>query len=237
MSDPSQEARGITVAIFDDHRPTCEALRDQLQATPGFTCVLAALSLRNAVARIECAHPDVVILDIHFPKSSGLVALADIKKARPHQRILMQTAIDAADEILMAYFLGASGYVLKGDGPNRILAAIQIVADGGAVFSPRISWELRQMTLGNSRPAWVLELTEAELKVLDLLSRGHTAKEIADERGATVSTVNKQCEAIRRKAETGHMRHALAQVAPWSRILRKFWNLWNGNGPGSLGKS
>ena len=231
MSEPRDTTPTVAVAVFDDHRKTCEDLRNRLNGTPGFRCVLAALSLRNAVERVEKARPDVVILDIRFPRSSGLEALADIKSARPHQRILMQTAIDSGDEILMAYRLGASGYVLKGDGRDRVLEAVQIVADGCSIFSPSIAREMQRLTLGSEDSGWVLRLTPAEVEVLDLLSQGLTAPEIARRRGASVSTVHKQCEAIRGKAEFGNMRQVIAQVAPWARILRKFWNLRNRRPP------
>lgn len=226
------ETPGIAVATIGDHRRSSESLRDQLRATPGFRCVLTALSLRNVVERVERANPDVVILDLHFPDGSGMAALADIKRRRPQQRVLILSAIDTRDEILMAYCLGASGYVLKGDGAGRILAAIELVADGSSIFSPRIARELRQLTLGTEDIGWVLKLTEAELNVLELLVQGMTAAEVAERRGSSVSTVQKQCEAIRRKAQIDNMRHAIAEVAPWVRILQKFWNLRHGNGLG-----
>ncbi len=231
MSNVVAKPPEITVAIFDDHRQTCEDLRDLLNATPGFRCVLAGLSLRNVVRRIEQANPDVVILDIHFPGESGLSALADLRKARPRQRVLMQTAIDSGDEILLAYRLGASGYILKGDGPNRILSAIELVAEGSSIFSPRIARELQRLTMGVEGTDWVLKLTPAEVEVLEQLAKGSNAVKIAEMRGASVSTVNKQCEAIRRKAEIHNMREAIVGVAPWVRILQKFWNLWHHKDP------
>lgn len=225
MSEARSTSAEIRVAIFDDQRRTCEDLRDLLNATPGYRCVLAGLSLRDVVRRVEKADPDLVILDIRFPGESGLAALVEIRKARPGQRVLMLTALDSGDEIMLAYRLGASGYLLKGDGPDRILSAIQLVADGSAIFSPRIARELQRLTVGGEGSGWVTSLTAAEVEVLELLARGFTAAKIAELRGASCSTVNKQCEAIRRKAEIGNMRRAIAEVAPWVRVLRKFWNL------------
>ena len=74
---------------------------------------------------------------------------------------------------------------------------------------------------------WVLKLTPSEVEVLELLARGSNTGKIAEMRGASVSTVNKQCEAIRRKAEIHNMREAIVGVAPWARILQKFWSLWH----------
>ncbi len=220
----------LSVAIFEDDQKICTELRDLLDGTPGFRCVLAALSVRNVVQRVEKVDPSVVILDIRFPTGSGLSALAELKKARPEQRVLMHTVVDSGDDILLAYLLGASGLLLKGDGRSRILAAIEVVADGGAIFSPRIAWVFRQMSLGTNQTEWVLELTSAELDVLNLLSQGMTAREIAVVRGTTVGTINNQCEAIRKKAGMKKMGRVISQVAPWSRILRTFSTLWHSGG-------
>lgn len=213
-------AKPISVAVFEDDRQTCHALRDLLDTTPGFRCVLAALSLQNAVERVERCGPDVVMLDIQFPESSGLAILAELRKARPQQKVLMHTASESGDEVLLSYLLGASGYLLKGDGRPRILGALEIVAEGGAIFSPSISWMFRQMTTGGHPAGWVLQLTSAELEVLQWLSEGLTAKEVAELRKTAEGTINKQCEAIRRKAETSNMRGALARLGPWARVLR-----------------
>jgi DNA-binding NarL/FixJ family response regulator len=215
----------LSVAVFEDDRATCHGLRDLLNETPGFRCVLAALSLQNALARVDRCAPDVVILDIQFPGGSGLAALTELRKARPDQKVLMHTAMDSGDEVLLAFLLGASGYLLKGDGRPRLLGAIEIVAEGGAIFSPSIAWMFRQMTAGAHSAGWVLELTTAELEVLQLLSEGRIAKEVAALRSTTEGTINKQCEAIRRKAETTNMRSAIAQLGPWARVLRAFGTL------------
>lgn len=215
----------ITVAVFEDDAATCHRLRDLLNATPGFQCVLASLSLEKAVEAVERCAPEVVILDIQFPEGSGLAALADLRQARPDQKVLMHTAVDSGEEVLLAYLLGASGYLLKGDGQPRILSAIEIVAEGGAIFSPSISWMFRQMTVGDHPAGWVLDLTSAESEVLRLLSEARSAREVAELRETTEGTINKQCEAIRRKAEASNMRVTLNRLGLWARVLRAFRSL------------
>ncbi len=201
-------------------------LRDLFNGDPGFRCVLAESSVRNAVELVVGADPDVVILDIQFEGGSGLTALAAIRKARPDQPVLMHTVVDSSEEILRAYLLGASGYFLKGDGRGTIDAAVRLVADGGAILSPRIAWSLRQMSLGPSQPPWIARLTPAELDVLDMLSQGLSSKEIAVSRDTAVKTIDKQCEAIRRKAATHSIRQVVAQSGPWSHVIRAVAKLW-----------
>lgn len=227
----------ITVAILEDNPKVLEETRQIFDTTPGFRCVHAGLSLEHAAKHVADTDPDVAILDVQFPEGNGLAALAEIRKARPHQRIVMHTIVDSGDEIVLAYLLGASGYILKGDGRTGILDAVRIVADGGAIFSPRIAWTFRQISLGAGPVDWILDLTAAEMEVLDLLTQGLTAKEIGARRDTSVGTINKQCEAIRLKAASRSIRHVVTQVGPWSRILRLLGGLWGpgGSRPSAVG--
>jgi len=220
----------IAVAVLEDKPQVLEETRRILDSTPGFRCVHAGLSLENVAMHVAAADPEVVILDVQFPEGSGLAALAEIRKVRPHQRVVMHTIVDSGDEIVLAYLLGASGYILKGDGRTGILEAVRIVADGGAIFSPRIAWTFHQISLGAGPVDWILDLTPAEMEVLDLLTQGLTAKEIASRRDTAVGTINKQCEAIRLKAASRSIRHVVTQVGPWSRILRLLGGLWGSGG-------
>ncbi len=215
----------ISVAVFEDQPEVLENLRAVFDGDPGFRCVLAELHLRDAVDRVEDVNPDVVVLDIQFKSGNGLAALAEIRKARPEQAVLMNTVVDSGDEVLLAYLLGAAGYFLKGDGRGAIEEAVRVVADGGAIFSPRIAWAMRQMTLAPGEGGWILKLTPAELDVLDLLSQGHSVKEIAGLRNRAVGTIQKQCEGIRRKAAMRSIRQAVVQAGPWSRVIHSVMRL------------
>jgi DNA-binding NarL/FixJ family response regulator len=217
---PAADDRAITVAVFDDNRDICHGLRDLLNDTPGFRCVLAALSLRDAIDRVARCRPDVVILDIQFPRGSGLATLAELRRALPDQKVLMHSVVDASDEVLLAFLLGASGYLLKGDTRLRIASALEIVTAGGAIFSPGISQILLHVAAARHSKGWILDLTPAELEVLHWIAKGHTAPEIAQIRNTSVQTVHKQCEAIREKAEVKNMKRALAQLGLWSQVLR-----------------
>lgn len=213
--------------MFEDQPEVLAATRQILESSPDFRCVHAALSLDGAEQSVLATDPDVVILDVMFEGGSGLEALAKIRKARPFQPVVMHTVVDSSDEILLAYLLGASGYILKGDGRSGILHAVQAVADGGAIFSPRIAWALRQMTLAPDDVGWMLSLTPTELEVLEALSRGMTAKEVAAQRGTAVGTINKQCEAIRRKAELRTIRHVVSKVGKWASLIRSLRQIWD----------
>ncbi len=226
-----REVTDLSVAIFEDNPEVLASTRQIFAFSAGFRCAYAALTLENVETRVRESDPDVVILDIMFDGGSGLEALAKIRQERPFQPIVMHTVVESSEEILLAYLLGASGYILKGDGRGGILNAVQAVADGGAIFSPRIAWSLRQMTLAPDDVGWMLSLTPTELDVLDCLARGMTAKEVAAERGTAVGTINKQCEAIRRKAELGSMRQVVTKVGKWASLVRSFRQLWDSKSP------
>lgn len=223
----------LSVAVFEDNAEVLESIRQVFESSAGFRCAHAALSLDGIEQHVRDINPDVVILDIMFERGSGLEALAGLRRNRPFQAVVMHTVVDSSDEILLAYLLGASGYILKGDGRAGILHAVQAVAEGGAIFSPRIAWSLRQMTLAPDDVGWMLTLTPTELDVLDALSQGMTAKEVAAERGTAVGTINKQCEAIRRKAELRSIRHVVTKVGKWASLVRTFRQLWDRESPTS----
>jgi two-component system, NarL family, response regulator DevR len=154
-------------------------LRNLLARQPNWEVVAEAGTVSEAVRRAREHEPDVIVMDIRLGDGSGIDACREIVNTLPQTKVIMLTSF-ADDELLFnAISAGAAGYVLKQVGNDDLLRAIETVARGEALLDPsvtgRVLAKLRQAT----RSEAFADLTDQELKVLALIARGKTNKEIA----------------------------------------------------------
>jgi DNA-binding NarL/FixJ family response regulator len=134
----------------------------------------------------------VVLMDIRMPELDGLEATRRILAADARARVLILTTFDLDEYVYEALSAGASGFVLKDDPPEQLIAAIRTVAAGEALLSPAVTRRvIRQFTRlpRPSQPEGLDELTERELEVFRLIARGLSNAEIAQELYITDTTV------------------------------------------------
>jgi DNA-binding NarL/FixJ family response regulator len=146
----------------------------------------------EAVDKAARSHPTVVLMDIRMPQLDGLEATRRILAADSTARILILTTFDLDEYVYEALRSGASGFVLKDDPPEQLLAAIRVVADGEALLSPAITKRvIKQFTrIPRPEPPRQLdELTDRELEVFRLIARGLSNAEIARELYISDTTV------------------------------------------------
>ncbi|MDQ1495682.1 MAG: hypothetical protein QOG69_2165 [Actinomycetota bacterium] len=210
---------GVRVVIVDDHRLFRSGVRAELGAA--IDVVGEADDVATAVATIAELIPDVVLLDVHLPGGGGVEVLRQVLPALPDVRFLAVSVSDAADDVIGTIRAGARGYVTKTITGADLAAAVIRVADGDAVFSPRLAGFVLDAFAATDAPAIDPELdalTQREREVLRLIARGYAYKEIAKELFISVKTVETHVSSVLRKLQLSN-RHELTRWATDRRLV------------------
>jgi DNA-binding NarL/FixJ family response regulator len=205
-----------SVVIVDDHQLFRAGVRAELA---GLVDVLGdAASVEDAVRMITALEPDVVLLDVHMPGGGGLEV---IRQSAPAQRFLALSVSDAPEDVIAIVRAGARGYVTKTISGPELADAIRRVADGDAVFSPRLAGFVLD-AFASLAPAEVDpeldQLTTREREVLRHIARGYLYKEIAARLGISTKTVEAHVSAVLRKLQLSS-RHELSRWAVQRRLV------------------
>jgi DNA-binding NarL/FixJ family response regulator len=174
----------IRVLVADDQSMVRAGFRMLLAGEEDIEVVAEASNGLEAVDKTARFHPSVVLMDIRMPELDGLQATRRILAANNAARILILTTFDLDEYVYEALRAGASGFVLKDDSPEQLIAAIRTVAGGDALLSPTITKRVIQKFARMPRPAPPKELddlSEREREVFRLMARGLSNAEIAEE--------------------------------------------------------
>ncbi len=170
------------ILLVDDHEVVRLGLKALLERHPQFDIVGEASSAREALELVASHHPDVVVMDIRLPGTSGIEACEEITTRFPDTRVLMLTSYAEDEMLFSAIRAGASGYVLKQIGGEELVRALEAVARGEALLDPavtqRVFQEVRRAVKEEEASAFA-HLSQQEKHVLLLVSEGKTNREIA----------------------------------------------------------
>jgi DNA-binding NarL/FixJ family response regulator len=208
-----------TVVLVDDHQLFRSGVRAELD---GLVDVLGdAATVEDAVRSIVELEPDVVVLDVHMPGGGGLEVIKQVAEKRPAQRFLALSVSDAPEDVIAIIRAGARGYVTKTISGTELADAVRRVADGDAVFSPRLAGFVLD-AFASLAPAEVDpeldQLTAREREVLRHIARGYLYKEIAARLGISTKTVEAHVSAVLRKLQLSS-RHELSRWAVQRRLV------------------
>ncbi|TMR10921.1 response regulator transcription factor [Nonomuraea turkmeniaca] len=207
------------VLIVDDHRLFRSGVRAELGNS--IEVVGEAEDVESAVKAIAEHQPDVVLLDVHMPGGGGQEVLRRVLGSGSQVRFLALSVSDAAEDVIGVIRGGARGYVTKNISGKELTDAIRRVADGDAVFSPRLAGFVLDAFASSEAPPIDPELdslTQREREVLRLIARGYAYKEIAKELFISVKTVETHVSSVLRKLQLSN-RHELSRWATARRLV------------------
>jgi DNA-binding NarL/FixJ family response regulator len=219
-------ASPVRVLIVDDDDLMRAGLRGVLTTDDAIEVVGEAGDGRDAVYRTRLLQPDIVLMDVRMPDLDGISATRELLAAFPDVKVVILTTFEQDDYIFGALSAGASGFLLKRTRPEDLVAALHTIAAGDALLSPSVTSRViermaQQPAPDSSRDSRLDELTVREREVLELVARGLSNGEIAEELVIGESTVKT------------HVKRVLAKLDARDRVQAVIFAYETGLTPGS----
>lgn len=215
----------IKILIADDQELIRDSLRIVLSGNPDFSVDTASNGI-EVVRAVRREKPDVILMDIRMPDMDGVQCTQIIKENYPEIKIIILTTFDDDEYIFSALKHGASGYLLKGISADRLIEAIHKVYHGNAMINEDIAGKVVKMFSQMARENaavitvdenYIKEITESEWKVIGLVSKGLSNKEIAAELFLTEGSVRNYLSSVLKKLDLRDR----TQLAIWAVQWRK----------------
>jgi DNA-binding NarL/FixJ family response regulator len=191
------------VAIIEDNDTMRKLLVELIDSAPGYHCVCACATSREALLEVPKHQPDVALMDIHLPDESGIACTARLTVQMPELQVIMLTIYKDTELIFQALKAGACGYILKRFRPDEVLEALAEARAGGAPMTSEIARMVVRSFRAPSAAALVASdangLTGREAEILMLLAKGLSNKEIAQKTNISAGTVRNHLEHIFKK--------------------------------------
>jgi DNA-binding NarL/FixJ family response regulator len=200
----------ISFAIVEDQPELRASLSEWLCRASGLSCVGTYSTGEEALKHLPRIFPDVVLMDINLPGMGGIQCVARLKRLLPKTDVLMLTTYDNAEMIFDSLRAGATGYLLKNQPREELVQALQQVRSGGSPMSLKIARKvINHFQAPNKFESEIDQLTNREQEILRLLTKGYQYKEIADQLGVTLSTIQTHIAAVYEKLHV----HSRAEAA------------------------
>ncbi len=210
----------IRVLLADDHAMVRRGIRQFLEEAGDIKVVAEAGDGAEAVRLVEASRPDVVVLDIRMPETTGVDATRQIKERFPKVRVLILTAYDDDPYVFALLQAGADGYILKTADSDELIRAVRTVYRGESALSPKIATKVVRQAM-SGRPEGAIKqvetLTDRELDVLRLAAQGLTNRQIGRELDISHRTVQGHLASIYGKLNANSRTEAVTEA------LRRGW--------------
>ena len=179
----------VKVFLVDDHEVVRRGVTELLESDPDISVVGEASTVREALARIPAAAPDVALLDVRLPDGDGVSLCRELKQSNPALVCLMLTSFGDDEALLNAVVAGAAGYVLKDVRGSDLLEAVRTVAGGGSLLDPHAASLVLSRLRAPAAQDPLADLSEQERKIFALIGEGLSNREIADRMSLAEKTV------------------------------------------------
>jgi DNA-binding NarL/FixJ family response regulator len=197
------------ISIVEDISEIREGMRFMVNQTPGLRCVSVYDNAEDAVKGLPSDAPDIVIMDIGLPGNTGVDCIRELKAQGHRMQFVIFTVYEDSDQVFEALSAGASGYLLKNTSPDKIVAALYELYNGGSPMSLSIA---RKVVASFHQPAERNQLSTREMEVLNLLAKGFLYKEIATQLSITTGTVRQHIHNIYDKLHVQNRTEALNKI-------------------------
>ena len=196
----STESLRTRVLLVDDHSIMREGLQMMLEQSEEFEVVGQARDGLEAVKAASALAPDIIVMDVMMPNKDGVEACREIMESAPDTKVVMLTASTEEDAIIEAVAAGATGYLQKVSGMDRLLSTLKVVAAGEMRLPAEVVRRVFAAIRGGARPQEERpELTPREREILTSFSQGMSYAEIAQARGVQPVTVRNAVYGIQDK--------------------------------------
>lgn len=200
--------RQLRVFLLEDHEIVRRGVRDLLEDS-GIEVVGESGVAAGTADRIVALRPDVAVLDNRLPDGSGIEVCRDVRSADPDIPCLVLTSYDDDEALFSAIAAGAAGYVLKQVRGNDLVHAIETVAAGDSLLDPAVTGQvLDRLRAGGGTDPELGDLTAQEQRVLALIGRGMTNREIAEHMSLAEKTVKNYVSQVLAKLGLAHRTQA-----------------------------
>ena len=212
------EKRVHTVLVVDDHPVVVRGVRQAIDAEPDLATLGSAQSAREALEHFASTPPDVTLVDISLASGSGLELIGELLSRHPDARVLVFSVHDEhvyAERVLRA---GAHGYISKNSPMSTLIDGIRAVLRGEIALSPTMAQRVLQHSLRGDPPlkGWGVErLSDRELQIFEMIGRGSSTSEIAEELGLSAKTIETHCGRIKQKLAIPTGRQLVRQATLW----------------------
>ena len=179
----------LRIVLAEDHGIVREGIKRLIHAEDDMEVVGEAVDGDETLLTIRTSQPDVVVVDVSMPKMNGIQVTRQLTKDGATVRVLALTVHEDAGYAREMVDAGAHGYVLKRAAPAELIRAIRKVADGGVYLDPHMAGKMAATTADQPKVKSRTALSDREGRVLKLISEGYSNKEIAEQLGVSVKSV------------------------------------------------